>query len=151
MHDAPSVSYPVGRSLWAGTLAASLWLCGLAGALLWAAQPQVTFWRLALAWTAVAVAGVVALRTWWRAPRGVLAWDGSGWTWTPDGGQGVSGEVQVALDVQRLLLVRFRAAGAGGWFWLERGGERWDELRRAVYSRAGPAALPDAEPPAAKP
>lgn len=151
MHDAPSVSYPVGRSRWAAALAASLWLCGLAGALLWAAEPQVTSWRLALAWTAVAVAGIVVLRTWWRAPRGVLAWDGSGWTWTPDGGQGVSGEVQVALDVQRLLLVRFRAAGAGGWFWLERGGQRWDELRRAVYSRAGPAAVPDAEPPAAKP
>lgn len=151
MHDAPSVSYPVGRSRWAGALAASLWLCGLAGALLWAAQPQVAFWRLALAWTAAAVAGVVALRTWWRTPRGVLAWDGSGWTWTPDGGHGVPGELQVALDVQHLLLVRFRAAGAGGWFWLERGGgERWDELRRAVYSRAGPAALP-AEPPAAKP
>jgi toxin CptA len=152
MHDAPSVSYPVGRSRWAGALAASLWLCGLAGALLWSAQPQVAFWRLALVWTAVAVAGVVALRTWWRTPRGVLAWDGSGWTWTPDGGHGVPGELQVALDAQRLVLVRFRAAGAHGWFWLDRGGgERWDELRRAVYSRAGPAAQPDAEPPAAKP
>lgn len=152
MHDAPSVSYPVGRSRWAGALAAAMWLAGLAGTLLWSAQPQVAFWRLALAWTAVAAAGVIALRTWWRAPRGVLAWDGSGWTWTPDGGRAAAGELQVALDFQRLLLVRCRAAGAGGWLWLERGaGERWDELRRAVYSRARPAALPAAEPPAAKP
>lgn len=152
MHDAPSVSYPVGRSRWAGACAAALWLCGLAGSLLWAAQAQVAFWRLALAWAAVAVAGLVALLAWWRAPRGVLAWDGSAWTWTPDGGHGLPGEVRVALDAQHLVLVRFRAAGGGAWFWLERGGgERWDELRRAVYSRAEPAALPDAEPPAAKP
>lgn len=151
MHDAPSVSYPVGRSRWAGALAAVLWLCGLAGALLWAAQPQVAFWRLAFAWAAVAAAGLAALGAWWFTPRGTLAWDGSGWTWTPHGGPAAAGELQVALDFQRLLLVRFRAADAPGWFWLERGGERWDELRRAVYSRARPAALPDAEPPAAKP
>lgn len=152
MHDAPSVSYPVGRSRWAGALAAGLWLAGLAGTLLWSAQPQVAPWRLGLAWTAVVVAGLAALRTWWLAPRGVLAWDGSGWTWTRDGGQAVTGELQVAVDFQRLLLVHWRAAGKRGWFWLERGGGgRWDELRRAVYSRARPAALRDAEPPAAKP
>ena len=151
MHDAPSVNYPVGRSRWAGALAAGLWLAGLAAALLWSAQPQVAIWRLALAWTAVVVVGVIALRTWWGTPQGVLAWDGSGWTWTPDGGTVTTGDLQVSLDFQRLLLVRWRAAGQSGWLWLERGGgERWDELRRAVYSRARPAALPDTEPPAAK-
>ena len=152
MHDAPSVSYPVGRSRWAGALAAVLWLAGLAGTVLWSVQPQVAAWRLALAWMVVVVAGLATLWTWRRAPRGVLAWDGSGWTWTPEGGAAAPGDVQVGLDFQRLLLVRWRAAGARGWFWLERdGGEPWDELRRAVYSRARPAALPDAEPPAAKP
>ncbi len=152
MHDAPSVSYPVGRSGWAGAMAGALWLAGLAGTVLWSAQPQVAPWRLALAWTAVVAAGVIALRAWRCTPRGMLAWDGSGWTWTPEGGPAVAGDLQVALDFQRLLLVRWRTAGARGWFWLERGGgERWDQLRRAVYSRAGPAALPDAEPPAAKP
>ncbi len=152
MHDAPSVSYPVGRSVWAGAMAAALWLAGLAGVLLWSAQPQVAPWRLALAWTAVAAAAVVVLRTWWRPPRGTLAWDGAAWTWTPDGGTPVAGELQVALDLQRLLLLRWRGSGDRGWFWLDRGSsERWDELRRAVYSRARPAALPGAEPPAAKP
>lgn len=152
MHDAPSVSYPVGRSRWAGGLAAVLWLGGLAGALLWSGQPQVAFWRLALAWTAVAAAGAIALWAWWHTPRGVLAWDRSGWTWTPERGAAAAGELQVALDFQHLLLVRWCAAGARAWLWLERGpGEPWDELRRAVYSRARPAALPDAEPPAAKP
>ena len=151
MHDAPSVSYPVGRSRWAGALAASLWLAGLAGTLLWSAQPQLAFWRLALAWGAVAAAGLIALRACWRAPRGVLAWDGAGWTWAPHGAGAETGELQVALDLQHLLLVHWRASGARRWFWLERaGGERWDELRRAVYSRARPAALPAAAPPAAK-
>ena len=151
MHDAPSVNHPVGRSRWAGALAAGWWLAGLAGTVLWSAQPQVDTWRLALAWTAVAVAGLIALRTWWRMPRGMIAWDGSGWTWTPEGGAAAAGELQVTLDFQRLLLVRWRAPGPPGWIWLERGGDRWDELRRAVYSRARPAPLPAAEPPAAKP
>ena len=152
MHDAPSVSYPVGRSRWAGALAAACWLAGLAGTVLWSSQPQVAWWRLALAWTAVVVAGVIAWWAWWRTSPGVLAWDGSGWTRMPEGGGAAAGELQVALDFQHVLLVRWRAGGASRWLWLERaGGQRWDELRRAVYSRASPAALPDAEPPAAKP
>jgi hypothetical protein len=152
MHDAPSVSYPVGRSRWAGALAAASWLAGLAGTLLWSAQPQAVSWRLVLAWSAVTAAGAIPLRTWWRTPRGLLAWDGAGWTWAPDGAGAETGELQVALDFQHLLLLHWRAGGARRWLWLERaGGEGWDELRRAVYSRARPAALPDAEPPAAKP
>ena len=153
MHDAPSVNYPVGRSRWAAALGAAAWLGGAAVTLLWSAQPQVAAWRLAIAWTAVAAAALLSWRAWRAAPGGVLAWDGAAWTWARHGAGGVSGDVRVALDLQRLLLVRWDGADGRLWLWLERasGRERWDELRRAVYSRARPAALPAGEPPAAKP
>jgi toxin CptA len=58
------------------------------------------------------------------------------------------------LDLQRLLLLRWHgAAGGVQWLWAERARhpDRWDALRRAVYSRATPDALQGAKPPAAKP
>jgi len=60
----------------------------------------------------------------------------------------------VALDVQfSLLLYLAEANAARRWVWLDRSDmpERWQDLRRAVYSRAGSDALPGAEPPAARP
>lgn len=45
----------------------------------------------------------------------------------------------VALDLQGCVLLRWRAGrGAVGWLWLDRASApaRWDDLRRAVYSRA---------------
>jgi len=149
MHDAPSVSYPVGRSPWAAALAAALWLAGAGATLAWSAQPQVAAWRIALAWTAVGVAGVAAWRAWRLAPRGLLTWDGADWNWNDAGG----GRLQVALDLQRVLLVLWHGGEDRRWLWLERAScpARWDEMRRAVYSRARPAALPAAQPPAAKP
>ena len=49
------------------------------------------------------------------------------------------GEVQVALDLQSHLLVRWQPeAGPVLWLWLERSRAplAWGALRRAVYSRA---------------
>jgi toxin CptA len=128
------------------------WLAGVAVALLWSAQPQVAPWRLALMWTAVAVTGVLALRSWARAAAGVLAWDGAGWTWREGAGAAAAGTIELSLDVQHTMLVRWHDGGSRRWLWLERRRcrERWDDVRRAVYSRARPHALP-AEPPAAKP
>ena len=153
MHDAPSVTYPVGRSHWGAGIALTLWLAGLVLTVLWSAQPQVTWWRLGAAWTAVAVGGAVAALAWWRTPAGAFAWDGAAWTWSPAGGVPVTGQFRLSLDLQHALLVRWHDEGAGRWFWLERQRRReaWDDLRRAVYSRARPEALPPAEPPAAKP
>lgn len=153
MHDAPSVTCPVGRSVWAALIVALLWLAGAAVVGLWSAQPQVTAWRVALAWGAVGCGALVSAWSIWRAREGVLAWDGEAWSWSRRGAAPAAGRVRPGLDLQRVLLVRWDGGTSGCWLWLERRrcGARWDDVRRAVYSRARPEALPAAEPPVAKP
>jgi toxin CptA len=150
MHNAPSVSYPVGRSRFAGALAFAAWLLGAATALSWWLAVPVPSWRSVVVAAAVAIAGALALFAWRRSPAGDLAWNGEGWTWSGAGGA-TSGDVVPSLDLQQWLLVRFGAGGAVRWLWLERtrSPARWDDLRRAVYSRARSRALPGAKPPAA--
>jgi toxin CptA len=152
MHDAPSVTCPVGRSLWAGALLLALWLAGVLAALLWSTQAPPAPWRFALVWTAVAVAGAFALGHWWGAPAGMLAWDGAAWNWRGRAAGDSLGQLRVSIDLQHAMLVRWHDGNGRRWIWLERrrAGERWDDVRRAVYSRARPEA-PPAEPPAAKP
>ena len=152
MHGAPSVSYPVGRSRFAGLLLLTAWLAGAATALASWLQGQPFAWRIAVVASLLAAAGVFAGLAWWRSASGTLAWDGDGWTWSGSS-RSYPGEVDVGLDLQRWLLLRFSGDGATHWSWLERSrhAERWDDLRRAVYSRARPQALPGAQPPAAKP
>ena len=154
MHGAPSVSYPVGRAPLAAVLLLAAWLCGAAAATAWWWQQGSGFfgWRLSAMLLALSLAGTVAATSWWRAPSGTLAWDGECWTWMSRSGT-ETGCVRVALDLQRSLLLHWSAPGASRWLWLVRAShaERWDDLRRAVYSRARPQALQQAEPPAAKP
>jgi hypothetical protein len=153
MHSAPSVTYPVERSRTAAALVGLVWLAGAFAAVQWTLQPGAAPARLGAAWTAVLATGSIAARRWWGGPRGLLAWDGTSWTWTSAGQAMAHGGLQVSLDLQRVLLVRWRGEAASRWLWLERASrpEQWDDLRRAVYSRARPEALPLAEPPAAKP
>jgi hypothetical protein len=149
MHSAPSVSYPVGRSRFAAVLLLLAWLLGGIATALWWLQSQSPGWRLGAASLVLAVAGACAAWNWWHSVSGVLAWDGQAWSW---GGR-QSGVLEVCLDLQHCLLLRWRSGSASEWFWLERAGStgRWDDLRRAVYSRARPEALPEPRAPAAKP
>lgn len=151
MHSAPSVSYPVGRSPFAGGLLLLTWLLGVAALVLWGAPGQADGWRLAAAALLLACLGVLAARCWWHAPVGTLAWDGEGWSWSNQLGR-ETGEPDVCLDLQHRLLVRWNGSGRL-WLWLERasGAERWDDLRRAVYSRARPKAPRQDQQPAANP
>jgi len=98
-------------------------------------------------------AGALAAWRWRAQPTGHLAWDGAGWTWEAGAAPATAGRLRVSVDLQRVLLVQWRGDGPAHWLWLERAGapERWADLRRAVYSRARPDALPLAQPPAAKP
>ena len=150
MHSAPSVSYPVGRPRFAGLVAAGLWAAGVAAALAWLHATDAAGWRQASAALGVVGTGAWMLRSWLRSPCGDLRWDGSGWTAPREPG---AGTLDVALDLQQVLLVRWRAPPAAHWLWLERrrSPQRWLELRRAVYSRARPQGLPPARPPAAIP
>ncbi|HWI77834.1 MAG TPA: hypothetical protein VNS31_01465 [Ramlibacter sp.] len=144
MHSAPSVTYPVGRSPVAGALLLAIWLAAAAAIGFW--------WSGASGWRPIAAAllwlasGMWAARQWWRSPGGAVAWDGEVWNWTA-GEAADSGMLEVSLDLQRSMLVRCAGNGPSKWFWLERASraQQWDDLRRAVYSRAAPDAPPDPE------
>ena len=150
MHNAPSVSYPVGRPLFAGLLATGLWTAGVAVTWYWLRESDAPGWRQAAGAFALGVSGAWSLQVWLRSPRGEMHWDGAGWTAPHTAG---TGSVEVALDLQQVMLVRWLGAHSAHWIWLERGSspQRWLDLRRAVYSRARPPALSPARPPAATP
>ena len=87
MHAAPSVSYPVGRSRFAGALLAALWLLGAAALLAWTLQAAEPGWRQLLAALVLAACGAAAAAGWWRSPAGTLAWEGGAWRWEGTGPQ----------------------------------------------------------------
>jgi toxin CptA len=152
MHAAPSVSYPVGRSRFAGLVLAGLWLLALAGVVLWTLQSDAAGWRQALGGAALVAAGAWAGLGWLRSATGILSWEAGGWQWE-EGAATHRGQPEIALDLQSRLLLRW-APETGGrrWFWVERKAApaHWDALRRAVYSRASPAPPQAAKPPVAK-
>ncbi len=152
MHAAPPVRYPVMPSrlrwAWEGGVFVAALLC----ITLWAYQTAPSMLR---AWVALCLclpALVFIVRSAWGSDVGELVWDGSTWAlhcqmpggsvWAGDG------TAHVVLDLQRVLLLRWHAAGVWGgkWIWLERRGHpsRWHLLRCAVYSRA--AHEPSKEP-----
>jgi toxin CptA len=139
MHAAPSVSYPVGRSAFAGALYLLLAGAGLAAACAWTWQSHAPGWRQALGFALVLAASAVAAAHWLRSPRGRLHWAGGGWSWEEEGATGTPTRVELALDLQSRMLLRLAGeAGGSRWSWVERASDpsHWDALRRAVYSRA---------------
>jgi len=150
MHNAPSVNFPVGRSRFAGGLLLLIWSAGASAVAAWNWQVDAAGLRIALAWSVVLLTGAYSARAWVRSPTGTLAWDGRVWNWTA-GGQVLQAHPEVALDLQHVLLLRFGAAHRAPWLWLEKRAAPacWDDLRRAVYSRARSEGLPGAQPPAA--
>lgn len=138
MHNAPSVTYPVGRSRAFACLMGGFWLLGAAAMASWAVQVGNLGWRVGAGFLCVVASGLWAIRTWATMPVGDLCWDGQDWQWISAGGA-MTGVLTVHLDVQSHLLLAFRPAGAGLiWCWAERckAGIYWADLRRAVYSRA---------------
>ena len=152
MRNAPSVSYPVGRSAFQAGVIVVLGLLGALALLLplrW--YPAVPGW----VWVAGALlwlfwSGWAGLN-WSRAPRGRLQWDARAlpatgtragvWRWLPDGAPAV--ELQAldwVWDAQVVVLARPRSPGQRlPWLWLEgrREPARWDDLRRALTAHAG--------------
>ena len=151
MHSAPSVSYPVGRSRFAGGLLAAAWLLGAAAGLAWTLATPVPGWRQLLAACVLAACGCAALAGWLRSPAGTLAWDGGAWRWDQPAG-GEAGRPELALDLQARMLLRWvPAQGRTRWLWVERDAamSHWDALRRAVYSRANTTGASHGGPPVA--
>jgi hypothetical protein len=80
---------------------------------------------------------------WRRQAPGDLRWDGACWQWDGD-----EGDMQVAIDLSRWMLLRFEASsGRRRWIAASRSATMgpWAALRAALYSRR-PADPPDAPP-----
>jgi hypothetical protein len=140
MHNAPPVSYPVGRSRFQARVQSALWLLGAATVFAWCWQVDALGWRQGLALVAVVGAGGVAWHGWWTSPAAVLRWDGQQWFWVcADLPRAV--QVSAHLDLQHHLLLRMQPdLGRSWWCWAERASQpvHWRSLRRAVYSPARP-------------
>ena len=83
--------------------------------------------------------GAWALRHSLPRPR-TLAWDGQQWLC-----DGLAGELQVMIDLDRWVLLRWRSPGAR-WRWTAQGaaesGPFWPLLRAALHARRPAPALP---------
>lgn len=149
MHNAPSVTYPVGRcAVWAVALAGLALVLATAVVL---ALPGLSPVQGAVLGMAFLTWLGLALRQLGRQPRGRLGYVGAGpvasgeavWRWyDQEGGpdRPVQG-VRVAIDLQRFLLVELAAsAGAPRWVWLDaaRAPADWAALRRAVRASTQP-------------
>ncbi|WP_367849003.1 hypothetical protein [Rhodoferax sp. WC2427] len=140
MHNAPPVSYPVGRSRFQAGLQGALWLLGAATVAGWSWQVDALGWRQGVAALTVLSAGLLAVVAWWTTPVAALRWDGQQWFWSGNS-TSFTVHVSVHLDLQHHLLLRLRPdTGRPLWCWAERASQPlyWRSLRRAVYSPARP-------------
>jgi toxin CptA len=155
MHNAPSVTYPVGRSLLCAALLAALWTLAALLVAWWCQTVAAIGWRQWLALLALPAAAAGAWLSLRAMGIGELRWDGQVWLWHPRGAQeAMTVLLGVHLDLQRHLLVLLRPEhGLAVWCWASRKSypERWGDLRRAVYSpatsRAAKAMSDDASVP----
>ena len=139
MHNAPAVTYPVGRSFFHGVMVIALGLLGGLTLLLWLTTPIATGWRQWFFTAVLLVAVLCAGDAWRRSPRGTLRWSGYVWEWTSSGTKQV-GNLVVHLDFQSWMVVSVRPdRGAPMWLWPERRSDasHWDALRRAAFARSG--------------
>lgn len=144
MHNAPAVSFPVGRSRFYAAMVVGVLSLSACTLVLWAAQADTLVFRhlvVALLWL---ISAVGAVRTWWQAPVGVLHWDGQVWTWRcGDDGKHMDEVVDVAvvLDGQSALILRLSSQTRPIWVWPEQrmAPLLWLALRRAVFARRSAA------------
>jgi toxin CptA len=158
MHSAPAVSYPVGRSRDADRLLLGLWALGAtcAGGAVFHLDDTLGG-RAALLVLSVLCAGAAALWLGRSALSGELHFDGRDWSLggAPSSSPSfAAARAEMGLDLQFLMLLRLVEPGRPRrWLWLERRGNpsRWQDLRRAVYSRAPTASPAVGAPPSPLP
>ena len=141
MHNAPSVSYPVGRCAFQRWFFVGIAVLTSAVLLAWALNQGLT-----ATWYVSVAAAALGLLLGWRAlgQAGTLTWDGQVWCLHGQGSgyEDTLGGVHVALDVQKALLLRWQPTSdtlhaKPLWLWLglQASDNRWQDLRRAVYQR----------------
>ena len=139
MHNAPAVSFPVGRSRIQPWFLLVAWLAGAAVCGYWAGLMDVTGWRRGLALALPVAVGLVALASWVASRREAVArlhWDGECWR-LETAAAARAASVAAHFDFQGFLLlcIRFEHGGVR-WLWLEKSADvpLWHALRRAVHA-----------------
>jgi hypothetical protein len=150
MHNAPAVSYPVGRSRFQKWFFIAVSVLGLVGTLIWFTQVEEPGWRQ---WSMLLGSVMTGLGAWrhWRHPvTGQLTWDGVAWIWT-DSKSSEPTQLAVVLDAQLAMLLCLRQGGQTQrtWIWVDCDASptRWLALRRAVHQhpRLAPDPLADGQ------
>ena len=142
MHNAPSVSYPLGRCAFQRWVYAFFVALTSVVLFTWAFSQG-----LKVAWGVAAMAALLGAYLGWRAlgQAGTLTWDGQVWCMQTHGSghEDALGEVSVALDVQKALLLRWQPTSdkllsQKQWLWLgsQTSDNSWQDLRRAVYQHS---------------
>lgn len=138
-------------AVWSRSLA-GLWIAAAASLIAWLVLAELPL-PLALTAGAASAAALALAAPLLRPAPCLLRCDGADWWWSPaSGAPALRGQLQVALDLGSLLLLRFDPAGrARGrrWIPVATGGAQagWHALRRAVYCaplHAGHSASGDA-------
>jgi hypothetical protein len=141
MHNAPPDMKPMGRCAFQRWLYVFFMVLTSAVLLAWAFNQGLT-----ATWYVAVAAAALGLLFGWRVlgQAGTLTWDGQVWC-LHDQGLGLEdalGDVHVALDVQKALLLRWQPTSdtlhaKPLWLWLglQASDNRWQDLRRAVYQR----------------
>jgi len=135
MYNAPSASFPVGRSRFYAWLSLGLWSILVAAGIAWQGQAGQPLWPRLLMFAAVPVSAWMLIRSWQASRVGRLCWTGHDWLFD-DGQQAHAVTVSVALEFQRVLLVQCRfEPKADSWLWLEARSqpEAWRAIRRAIF------------------
>ena len=138
MHNAPAVTYPVGRARQVGAMVATVWLLALAVIVAAAPLTNSSLIKTSAAVAVWLVCGSAAWRWWQSTVHGRLSWNGAEWLWTPKGlARPELGHPEVIWDMQRVLLVLWHGQTQRQWLWLVQSAQaaHWLDLRRAVYSR----------------
>ena len=148
MHNAPTVSFPVGRSPLQGGVLVLLAGLGCLAVVIWCMGSDGLDWRHGTAAGACVAISASVVWSWWHTSIGSISWDGVAWHWAV-GVRSVRVLPETVLDLQTALLLRLQMAEDRGvaWVWLDRASSpaRWMALRRAIYCLARRAGAPLAD------
>ncbi|RYF77218.1 MAG: hypothetical protein EOO29_21870 [Comamonadaceae bacterium] len=145
MRNAPSVSFPVGRSPFEGRLLLGLGLAGGCALGLWRWQTAASDLLAVCLLGLWAASCLLAWRQWRASPTGWLHWRDGAWSL---GLERASADhdisltrLRVALDFQTVLLLELGSASRRPrWLWLALRDDpaQWNAVRRAFHARMQP-------------
>ncbi len=153
MHNAPAVSFPVGRSRFQKTLMLAVSLAGAFVQGVWWLQSVEHGTGHGMGLLLWLVSGAWAFGSFGHRLHQQLVWDGQDWR-LQSGALSTLVRPQVILDLQHSLLVCLRpVADTTVWVWPAKRAqsERWLALRRALFNPALPESHPASFPMAASP